>query len=112
MDFLEHQARPSGRSRRHHGCRRFPGQRRIRNGYRHVAHGGRRLDRRMKDVKMAMKGFDPKFKDLPDFIIGITKEIWEDRGIATLHNYYGEDMAVRSPASVVVGNRNVISATM
>ena len=31
-----------------------------------------------------MKGFDPKWKDFPDYIIGITKEIWEDRGIATL----------------------------
>jgi hypothetical protein len=28
-----------------------------------------------------MKGFDPKFRDFPDYIIGITKEIWEDRGI-------------------------------
>ena len=26
-----------------------------------------------------MKGFDPKFKDFPDYILGITKEIWEDR---------------------------------
>ena len=25
-----------------------------------------------------MKGFDPKFRDFPDYIIGITKEIWED----------------------------------
>ncbi|WP_412066953.1 ester cyclase [Rhizobium sp. SYY.PMSO] len=59
-----------------------------------------------------MKGFDPKFKNLPDYIIGITKEIWEDRRISTLHRYYADDMAVRSPASVVLGNRNVISATM
>ncbi|MBL8837237.1 MAG: nuclear transport factor 2 family protein [Alphaproteobacteria bacterium] len=59
-----------------------------------------------------MKGFNPRFKDLPDFILGITKEIWEDRGIATLHHYYGERLAVRSPASVVVGNTNVIAATM
>ncbi|WP_227267490.1 nuclear transport factor 2 family protein [Roseobacter weihaiensis] len=59
-----------------------------------------------------MKGFDPKFKDFPDYIIGITKEIWEDRGIATLHQYYAEDIVVRSPASVVVGNQNVIGATM
>ena len=29
-----------------------------------------------------MKGFDTKFSDFPDYIIGITKEIWEDRGIA------------------------------
>lgn len=59
-----------------------------------------------------MRGFDPRFKDLPDFILGITKEIWEDRGIATLRHYYGDRLAVRSPASVVVGNANVIAATM
>ncbi len=59
-----------------------------------------------------MKGFDPKFRDFPDYIVGITKEIWEDRGIATLHDYYGEDIVVRSPGSVVLGNQNVIGATM
>ncbi|MEO1178859.1 MAG: nuclear transport factor 2 family protein [Pseudomonadota bacterium] len=59
-----------------------------------------------------MKGFDPKFKDFPDYIIGITKEIWEDRGIATLHQYYSPDIVVRSPGSVVIGNQNVIGATM
>ena len=51
-----------------------------------------------------MKGFDPRWKDLPDYIIGITKEIWEDRGIATLHRYYTPDLAVRSPTALVVGN--------
>ena len=59
-----------------------------------------------------MKGFDARFTDFPDYIIGITKEIWEDRGIATLHEYYAEDIVVRSPASVVIGNRGVIAATM
>ncbi|WP_417211720.1 ester cyclase [Antarctobacter sp.] len=59
-----------------------------------------------------MKGFDPKFADFPDYIIGITKEIWEDRGIATLHHYYAPDIVVRSPASVVTGNQGVIAATM
>lgn len=59
-----------------------------------------------------MKGFDPKFRDFPDYIIGITKEIWEDRGIATLHRYYGPDIVVRSPSGVVVGNAGVIAATM
>lgn len=59
-----------------------------------------------------MKGFDPKFTDFPDYIIGITKEIWEDRGIATLHDIYTPDIVVRSPGSVVVGNQGVIAATM
>lgn len=44
-----------------------------------------------------MKGFDPKFRDFPDYMIGITKEIWEDRGIATLHRYYAPEIVVRSP---------------
>jgi hypothetical protein len=59
-----------------------------------------------------VKGFDPKFRDFPDYIIGITKEIWEDRGIATLYRYYAPDIVVRSPSSVVLGNQGVIAATM
>jgi hypothetical protein len=59
-----------------------------------------------------MKGFDPKFATPEDYILGITKEIWEDRGIATLHRYYAPEIVVRSPASVVVGNQGVIAATM
>jgi hypothetical protein len=59
-----------------------------------------------------MQGFDPKFTDFPDYIMSITKEIWEDRGIATLHDYYAPEIVVRSPASVVVGNQKVIGATM
>lgn len=62
--------------------------------------------------KSTMKGFDPRWKDFPDYIIGITKEIWEDRGIDTLHHYYAPDIIVRSPPSVVVGNKDVIAATM
>ncbi len=59
-----------------------------------------------------MKGFDAKFTDFPDYILGITEEIWEKRGIATLHDYYAPDIIVRSPSSIVTGNHNVIGATM
>mmetsp|Transcript_22400 Transcript_22400/g.36005 ORF Transcript_22400/g.36005 Transcript_22400/m.36005 type:complete len:299 (-) Transcript_22400:12-908(-) len=59
-----------------------------------------------------MKGFSNRWKDFPDYIIGITKEIWEERGIATLHHYYSPDIVVRSPGSVVIGNEKVIGATM
>lgn len=59
-----------------------------------------------------MQGFSNRFRDFPDYIIGITKEIWEDRGIATLHDYYAPEIVVRSPGSVVIGNKTVIGATM
>lgn len=59
-----------------------------------------------------MQGFDDRWADFPDYIIGITREIWEDRGLSTLHDYYAPDIVVRSPGSVVVGNRSVIGATL
>ncbi len=59
-----------------------------------------------------MKGFDPKFRDFPDYILGITKEIWEDRGLATLNEYYAPDIVVRMPGSIATGNQGVIGATM
>ncbi len=59
-----------------------------------------------------MKGFSDRWSDFPDYIIGITKEIWEDRGIATLNHYYDKDIPVRSPLGVQRGNRAVIAATM
>ena len=59
-----------------------------------------------------MQGFDSCWKDFPDYIIGITREIWEKRNIASLHHYYTEDIVVRSPGSVVIGNKGVIAATM
>ncbi len=59
-----------------------------------------------------MQGFDPKFSTPEEYILGITKEIWEDRGIATLHQYYADHITVRSPAGIVKGNTGVIAATM
>lgn len=58
-----------------------------------------------------MHGFDNKFKTFPDYILGITHEIWEQRGVETLNHYYSDDIVVRSPSSVVVGNQAVIKAT-
>ncbi|OED41912.1 polyketide cyclase [Chromatiales bacterium (ex Bugula neritina AB1)] len=59
-----------------------------------------------------LEGFDSKWADFPDYILGITREIWEQRQIHTLHHYYAEDIVVRSPGSVVIGNKGVIGATM
>ena len=59
-----------------------------------------------------MKGFSDRFTDFPDYILGITQEIWEHRNLATLHHYYAPDIPVRSPGSIVSGNEGVIGATM
>ncbi len=60
-----------------------------------------------------MRGFDPKFRDLPDFIDKCTREIWEDRGIGEkLDIYYGPGVIVRASNAVVVGNQGIKAATL
>jgi len=59
-----------------------------------------------------MRGFDSRWQDVPHFIIGITREIWEERKIGSLRNLYADGLVVRSPASVVVDNSQVIAATL
>lgn len=59
-----------------------------------------------------MKGFHDTWRDVPHFIVGVTKEIWEDRHVGSLRHRYAPGLIVRSPASVVVDNSNVIAATL
>lgn len=59
-----------------------------------------------------MNTYSNKWKDFPDYIIGITNEIWESRGIETLNRYYAEDIPVRSPMGIQRGNEAVKASTM
>ena len=59
-----------------------------------------------------MKGFSNRWKDFPDYILGITREIWEDHGIATLNHYYASDIPVRTPMGFARGNEPTMAATM
>lgn len=59
-----------------------------------------------------MKTYANKWNDFPDYIIGITNEIWESRGIETLNRYYASDIPVRSPMGIQIGNEAVKASTM
>lgn len=62
---------------------------------------------------MAMRGFDPKFADLPDYIEKVTREIWEERGIGgSLDKYYAPDVIVRASNAIITNNRGVAAATL
>ncbi len=58
-----------------------------------------------------MTGKKPGYSQFPEYILGITHDIWEGRGINLLYDYYTEDLLVRSPDGVVRGNEAVIAAT-
>lgn len=57
-------------------------------------------------------GFDPRWTEEADYILGITRDIWEGRRIGALTDWYTDDLIVRSPASVVRGNQGIIAATL
>ncbi|MCG6904727.1 MAG: ester cyclase [Rhodobacter sp.] len=60
-----------------------------------------------------MKGFDRKFADFPSYIIDITKEIWEDRGVgARMKDYYHPQVVVRTPAGISFGETGMTVATL
>jgi len=59
-----------------------------------------------------MKNFDPKWRDFPHFIIGITKEIWEDRQINLLETCYAPNIIVRGASGMKIGNQAVIDDTL
>ena len=51
-----------------------------------------------------MKYFDPKYENLPDYILKCTAQIWEGRDIAALDWHYSENLVVRTPAGISQGN--------
>ncbi len=60
-----------------------------------------------------MRGFDNRFSDFPDYILGITREIWEDRGLgARMRDYYHPDVVVRTPWGIGIGEPGMTAATM
>ena len=58
-----------------------------------------------------MKGFDKKYRDFPDFILKITKQIWEGKDVESIAQFYTDDIPVISPFGVTYGNKPVIEAT-
>ena len=58
-----------------------------------------------------MKGFDKKYKDFPDYILEITKQIWEGKDVESIGEFYTDNIPVRSPFGITYGNKPVIEAT-
>ena len=55
----------------------------------------------------------PGYETVPDFIYGITREIWEDRGIGgKLQRYYAENCLVRAATGLAADNRDVTAQTL
>ena len=59
-----------------------------------------------------MRGFDPDFADLPDYILKITERIWEGRGVDLIRRFYSADCILRTPGGVLRGAEAVVQSTL
>ena len=60
-----------------------------------------------------MRGFDNRWTDFPDYILGITAEIWEGRETGPrMKEYYAPEVVVRTPGGVSVGEPAATQATV
>lgn len=70
----------------------------------------------MKDAangqRQGMAGFDPKFEDFVDYIIRITHEIWEEKAIGRLYDYYANTIQVHTSDGTSHGREAVMAGTI
>lgn len=59
-----------------------------------------------------MKGFDPEFTDIVDYIIRITYRIWEGKQIGLCYDYYSDSCPVYTLAGYAQGAEEVIQNTL
>jgi SnoaL-like polyketide cyclase len=53
------------------------------------------------------------YASVPDYIYGITREIWEDRGVGgKLDRYYAPDILLRAPTGLTTSNAGVTAQTL
>ena len=60
----------------------------------------------------SLQGFDPKFNDIVDYIIRITHEIWEEKAIGKLYNYYANTVQIHTSGKTIYGREAVIAGTI
>lgn len=60
----------------------------------------------------SMAGFNPRYKDFVDWIIGITHEIWEEKGIGKLYDYYANTIKIHTSDRMIYGREAVFAMTI
>lgn len=71
---------------------------------------------RLQDAKgeraHRMNGFDPKWRDIVDYIIGVTHEIWEEKAVGKLYDYYANTIQLHTSSGITHGRDTVLASTL
>lgn len=57
-------------------------------------------------------GFEPQYRDFVDYIMKITHDIWESKGIGVIYDTYHNNVTMHLGSSNLVGIKDVISNTL
>lgn len=60
----------------------------------------------------AQPEFAPHFHDIVDYIVKVTHEIWEERAIGRLYDYYGTNMRIHTSSGDIYTRDKVIEGTI
>lgn len=61
----------------------------------------------------AVKGFDPRFKDYPDYLMAVSREIWEERRLAgRLAELYHPQVTLRDAGGLLHGETGVAGSIL
>lgn len=59
-----------------------------------------------------MRGFDPRYSDIVDYIVRITDEIWDEQAVGLINNTYDRDCVVYTSYGIVRGADTVMRNTI
>lgn len=65
-----------------------------------------------KKRKQSMKGFDPQYADFVDYIVKITHQIWEEKGIGVIYQTYHNEVKLHTGTACIHGVQEVVSGTL
>lgn len=67
---------------------------------------------KLTERKQNLVGFDPKYKDIVDYILRITHEIWEERGVGIIFDTYHNNTIAHNCSLTSSGVLPVIAGTL
>jgi predicted ester cyclase len=62
--------------------------------------------------RQSLRGFDPDYVDIVDYIVRCTHKIWDERGVGLIYTHYTHNSKVHTPLGMIYGREEVVAGTI
>jgi predicted ester cyclase len=62
--------------------------------------------------RQGMRGFDPDYVDIVDYIVRITHRIWEEKAVGLIYDTYGHNLTLWTNSGLVKGREAIVADTL